>query len=106
MPPAAHDRLLEGDQKLADALMSTFKMLPNDCQDMVLRRLAAVAALHDRTGDLSPVEHFCQSLVMTVRAQRCAAYLRVTSVPEDPGEPRDIQEVIAEIEARHRDQGT
>ena len=104
--PRAQDRLLEDDQKLADALMGTFGMLPEDCQQEVLRRLAAAVALHDRTGDLTPVQHFSESLVMTVRAQRCAAYLRVTAESESPGEPRDLREVIAEIEARHRDQGT
>jgi hypothetical protein len=103
--PRAQDRLLEDDQKLADALMGTFGMLPADCQQEVLRRMSAAIALHDRTGDLAPVKHFSESLVMTVRAQRCAAYLRVTSETESPGEPRDIRDVIAEIEARHRDQG-
>jgi hypothetical protein len=86
--------------------MVTFNMLPPDCQTMVLQRLANVVAHHDKTGDLKPIEHFAESLVMTARAQRCAAYLRVTAEAESPGEPRDIQEVIAEIEARHRDQGT
>src|SRR5262245_43070622 len=102
-PGAVHDRLVEDDQKLADQLMGTFNMLPADCQHMVLWRLAAATAHHDRTGDLAPVQHFCESLVMTVRAQRCAAYVRVTSEQETPGEPRDLREVIAEIEARHRD---
>jgi hypothetical protein len=104
--PQLHDRLLENDRKLADALVGTFSMLPPDCQHEVLRRLAVAVALHDRTGDLDPVRHFSESLVMTVRAQRCAAYQRVTAEPESPGEPRDIDDVIAEIEARHRDQGT
>lgn len=101
-----HDRLLEDNQKLAEQLMGTFNMLPADCQQMVLWRLAAATAHHDRTGDLAPVQHFCESLVMTVRAQHCALYLRVTSEEETPGEPRDLREVIAEIEARNRDQGT
>ena len=103
--PRFQDRLLEDDRKLADALMGTFGMLPPDCQQEVLRRLAAAVALHDRTGDLTPVEHFSESLVMTVRAQRCPAYQRVTAQVEAPGEPRDIDDVIAEIEARHSDQG-
>ncbi len=105
-PRAVHEPLLMGDPKLADALMMTFSMLPQECQTEVLRRLAGAVAHHDKTGDLKPVEHFCESLVMTVRAQRCAAYLRVTAESESPGEPRDISDVIAEIEARHRDQGT
>lgn len=106
MPWAGYENPLVGDPKLADALMMTFNMLPKECQNQVLGRLASVTAHHDKTGDLKPVEHFCESLVMTVRAQRCAAYLRVTSEVETPGEPRDIREVIAEIEARHRDQGS
>jgi hypothetical protein len=105
MPRAVYENSLVGDPKLSDALMMTFKALPEECQNEVLRRLAAVTAHLDKTGDLKPVEHFCESLVMTVRAARCAAYLRVTAETETPGEPRDIQEVIAEIEARHRDQG-
>ena len=104
--PRVEDRLLEDDQRLADALMGTFSMLPEECQQEVLRRLAAAVAFHDRTGDLEPVQHFSESLVMTVRAQRCAAYLRVTAESESPSEPRDLREVIAEIEARNRDQGT
>jgi len=106
MPRAVYEGSLVGDPKLADSLMMTFNMLPKECQNEVLRRLAAVTAHHDKTGDLKPVEHFCESLVMTVRAQRCAAYLRVTAEAETSSEPRDIQEVIAEIEARHRDQGS
>ena len=105
MPRAVYENSLVGDPKLADLLMMTFNMLPGDCQQEVLRRLAAVTAHLDKTGDLKPVEHFCESLVMTARAQRCPAYLRVTAEAETPGEPRDIREVIAEIEARHRDQG-
>ena len=103
--PRFQDHLLEDDKKLADVLMGTFSMLPPDCQQEVLRRLAAAVALHDRTGDLAPVQHFSESLVMTARAARCPAYLRATAVAEAPSEPRDIDEVIAEIEARHRDQG-
>lgn|SRR6266545_3945032 len=105
-PGAAQDRLLDEDQKLADKLMGTFNTLPADCQQMVLGRLAAATAHHDRTGDLAPVQHFVESLVMTVRAAHCALYVRVTSEEETPGEPRDLSEVIAEIEARHRDSGT
>lgn len=105
-PGTVQDRLLEDDKKLATQLMGTFNMLPADCQQEVLWRLAAATAEHNRTGDLEAVQHFCESLVMTVRAQRCAAYLRVTAESETPGEPRDLREVIAEIEARHRDQGT
>jgi hypothetical protein len=33
--------------------------------------MAAAVALHDRTGDLDPVRHFSESLVMTVRVARC-----------------------------------
>ena len=105
MPRAVYENSLVGDPKLADALMTTFKLLPEDCQNEVLRRLAAVTAHLDKTGDLKPVEHFCESLVITVRAARCPAYVRATAVAETPSEPRDIQEVIAQIEARHRDQG-
>ena len=105
-PGAVQDRLLEDNQQLADLLMGTFNMLPADCQQMVLLRLAAATAHHDRTGDLAPMQHFCESLVMTARAQRCHAYLMVTSEQETPGEPRDLREVIAEIEARQRDAGT
>jgi hypothetical protein len=105
MPRMAYENSLVGDPKLADLLMMTFNMLPKECQQEVLGRLAAVTAHLDKPGDLKPVEHFCESLVMTARAQRCAAYLRVTAEAETPGEPRDIQEVVAQIEARHRDQG-
>jgi hypothetical protein len=97
---------LQGDGRLANALMGTFHALPEDCQNMVLGRLAAVVAHHDVTGDLQPVQHFCESLVMTVRAQQCRAYVMAAAVREEPGEPRDVHDVIAEIEARHSEQGT
>jgi len=43
---------------------------------------------------------------MTAQMERNPAYVLATAEAEAPGEPRDIQDVIAEIEARHRGDGT
>jgi len=61
---------------------------------------------YERTGDTAVVDHFMESLAMTVRMERNPAYVMATAESEGAGEPRDIQDVISGIEARHRGDGT
>jgi hypothetical protein len=72
----------------------------------VLRRLIRAVARYERTGDATVVEHFMASLDLTARMERNPAYVLATAECEAPGEPRDIDDVIAGIEARQRGDGT
>lgn len=95
------DLFQQDDRRLADQLMATLESLPGECRNNMLNKIALVIAYLQRTGDVAPLEHFFESLVMTTRMKRCAAYLQTTVEVEERGEPRDVLDVIAEIEARH-----
>lgn len=92
--------------RLTRLIITALRRLPTWGHHDVLReRLLTALADHERTGDLSAVEHFAESLVMTARMERSPAFLSTVENSEAPAEPRDIHEVVAEIEARHDDTG-
>lgn len=92
--------------RVTERIVTALRQLPTWGHHDVLReKLMTVLADHERTGDLSAVEHFADSLVMTARMERSPAFLATAERSETPGEPRDIQDVVAEIEARHDDAG-
>jgi hypothetical protein len=88
--------------RLTKRIVTALRRLPTwGHQDVLRERLMNVLVHHQQTGDLAAVEHFADSLVLTARMERSPAFLATAESPETPGEPRDIHEVIAEIEARH-----
>jgi hypothetical protein len=100
------ERLFEADSVRLDAIVVALNSLPSWGHQEVLRRLIQVVARYERTGDVALVDHFMASLAMTARMERDPAYVMATAQTEAPGEPRDVQDVIAAIEARHRGDGT
>lgn len=103
---AVKERLFEADGVRLDQIVVALNGLPSWGHQEVLRRLIQVVASYERTGDTSVVDHFMESLAMTVRMERNPAYVMATADVEAPGEPRDVADVIAAIEARHRGDGT
>lgn len=109
MPSTTHavkNRLFEADSVRLDQIVLALNNLPSWGHQEVLRRLIKVVARYERTGDTAVVDHFMESLAMTARMERNPAYVMAAAECEAPGEPRDVQDVIAEIEARHRGDGT
>jgi len=103
---AVKERLFEADSVRLDQIVVALNSLPSWGHQEVLRRLIQVVARYERTGDVALVDHFMASLAMTARMERDPAYVMATAEVEAPGEPRDVQDVIAAIEARHRGDGT
>lgn len=99
MPPTS---LLESDDIRFDQIVTALHELPSWGQEPVLRRLIRTLGHYERTGDLAIIDHFIASLRMTAKMARNPAYVLATSVAEEQGEPRDLEDVIAGIEARHR----
>jgi hypothetical protein len=92
---------------LTRRIIAVLRRLPTWGHHEELRaRLMSMLANHEQTGDTSEFEHFTESLVMTARMERSPAFLAAASVGETPGEPRDIRDVVAEIEARNDAAGT
>jgi hypothetical protein len=102
---AVKGRLFEADSARLDQIVVALNNLPSWGHQEVLRRLIEVVARYERTGDTKVVDHFMESLRMTVRMERDPAYVMATAEREAQGEPRDIQDVIAQIEARDRGDG-
>ncbi|HEX3648495.1 MAG TPA: hypothetical protein VHV49_08705 [Pseudonocardiaceae bacterium] len=97
--------LLEKDGMRFDQIVVALNGLPWG-QEPVLRQLIRTLAHYEHTGDLAVIDHFIASLEMTARMERNPAYLLASTVREEPGEPLDLEDVIAGIEARHRGDGT
>lgn len=102
---ALKERLFEMDSARLDQIVVALNSLPSWGHQQVLRRLIEVVSRYERTGDTSVVDHFMASLKMTVRMEGDPAYVMATAQREEPGEPRDVEDVIARIEARHRGDG-
>lgn len=92
--------------RLASRIVAALRGLPTWGHHEVLReRLITTLVDHARTGDLAALEHFTESLVMTARMERSPAFLATADNRDTLSEPRDIREVVAEIEARHQGTG-
>ncbi|MGQ0841204.1 hypothetical protein [Actinokineospora sp.] len=92
--------------RLADQITVALTRLPARRRLERLRKLAVVLAHQKRTGDMSAVEHFIESLVMTERMERDPDYVLAMAGRERPGRARDIEDVIAALEARDSEPGT
>lgn len=85
---------------LTRRLVAALRGLPTWGHHEVLReRLMAMLARHEQTGDLSEFEHFTESLVMTARMERSPAFLATAANEETPAAPRELLDVIQQIEA-------
>ncbi|HEX3591578.1 MAG TPA: hypothetical protein VHV74_18310 [Pseudonocardiaceae bacterium] len=92
----------ENTARLTKRIVAALRRLPTWGHHDVLReRLLLVLRHNEQTGDIAAVEHFTESLVLTARMERSPAFLATSESTETPGEPRDVREVVAEIEARH-----
>jgi hypothetical protein len=88
--------------RLTKRIVAALRRLPTWGHHDVLReRLLRVLQHNEQTGDLAAVQHFTESLVLTARMELSPAFLATAERTETPGEPRDVREVVAEIEARH-----
>jgi hypothetical protein len=86
---------------LTQRLVGALRGLPTWGHHEVLReRLRAMLARYEQTGDLTEFEHFTESLAMTARMERSPAFLATAANEETPEEPRDLLDVIKQIEAR------
>ena len=91
-------------EALTRRLIAALRGLPTWGHHEVLReRLMAMLARHEQTGDLSEFEHFTESLVMTARMERSPAFLATAASEQTPAAPRDLLDVIQQIEARGDD---
>ncbi|HEY1573746.1 MAG TPA: hypothetical protein VGG05_20560 [Pseudonocardiaceae bacterium] len=87
-------------EALTQRLIAALRGLPTWGHHEVLReRLMAMLARHEQTGDLSEFEHFTESLVMTARMERSPAFLATAASEQTPAAPRDLLDVIQQIEA-------
>lgn len=87
---------------LRSRIIAVLRRLPTWGHHEMLRdRLTNALLHHQQTGDVAALEVFTESLVMTARMERSPAFLATAQTIEMPGEPRDIHDVVAEIEARH-----
>jgi hypothetical protein len=95
-----------GATRLTRKIVAVLRQSPTWGHHDVLReRLMAVLARYERTGDHADVEHFIESPVLTARMERSPAFLATVESMETPGEPRDVHDVVAELEARHHGTG-
>jgi hypothetical protein len=103
----ADGRLIEVEEtpEIAKEFLDTLRMLPQHGRDEALCRLMTVIAQHERTDDPTLLEHYLRSLLMTAYMEQDEAYLLASAEPEAQGEPRDVADVIAGIEACHRGPG-
>jgi hypothetical protein len=93
-------------RRLTKRIVAVLRQLPTwGHHDKLRERLMAVLVRYQQTGDPAPVEHFIESLVLTARMERSPAFLATAESTELPGEPRDIHDVVAELEARHHGSG-
>jgi len=72
---------VESGGATAEAVVAALDDLPRSRMSEVLNRLASAATHYEETGDTKPLIHFVDSLLMTARLHRNAAYrLRVAEV--------------------------
>ncbi|WP_436497734.1 hypothetical protein [Actinokineospora sp. HUAS TT18] len=92
--------------KLADKVALALSGLPGPGRRDAMRRLAEVLADKQASGDGSAVHHFVESLEMTARMTRSRDYRIAMARVEAAGDPRDINDVIAMLEAGADESGT
>ncbi|HVK25748.1 MAG TPA: hypothetical protein VM677_30680 [Actinokineospora sp.] len=92
--------------KLADKITIALSGLPSRGRRDALRRLAEALADKQATGDGAAVHHFVESLEMTARMARARDYKIAMARVEAAGDPRDINDVIAVLEAGADESGT
>ena len=101
-----HAGLIEDQSpRIAQEFLNALGRLPEPGRDEALRRLMVLIAQHGRTDDSAAIDHFLRSLLMTAHMEQDRSYLMACAQPQAPGEPRDLAEVIAGIEARSSDPG-
>lgn len=81
-------------------IVGALRTLSYGHREVLVERLVSTLDEHQRTGDPAVVRHFVESFLMTARMERCPSFRAAAERTEQPGELRDIRDVIAEIEAR------
>ncbi|CRK57328.1 hypothetical protein [Alloactinosynnema sp. L-07] len=91
---------------LADKIAIALNGLPSRGRRDALRRLGEVLADKQATGDGAAVHHFVECLEMTARMSRTRDYKIAMARVEAAGDARDINDVIAMLEAGADESGT
>ena len=91
---------------LADTIAVALSGLPQRGRRDALRRLSEVLAEKQATGDRTRVDHFVESLEMTARMTRGREYRIAMARVEVAGEAREVNDVIALLEAGAGESGT
>ena len=95
-----NSRLIEEETPaIAQEFVGALRLLPEWGRDEALRSLMTAIAHQERTDDPTLVEHYLRSLLMTAHMEHDEEYILASAERESAGEPRDIAEVIAGIEA-------
>jgi hypothetical protein len=92
----------EGD--IAAALAA----LPPDALPRVFAQFEAAVAHAERTGDAAPLRHLIDSLFVTARLQRNAAYLASVAEADaadvrDEHDDEDVADFVARMRRKHSD---
>lgn len=88
----------QGAAEIKDALRD----LPLEAQAVVQDRLFEVAAQYQATGQVDPLIHYVQSLLMTARLHRNPAYrksLAEADAAAENGPPADVIDVAAYMQS-------
>lgn len=96
----------KADLQEADRFTVALSALPPRGRRIALRRLALALANQKRTGDVSVVDRFIESLMLTARLARTPDYASAMAEDVEPGESFEVADVVARLERAHdRDSG-
>lgn len=73
---------------------------------LALRRLVLARANRTRTGDVGAVDHAVASLLLTARMERTPGYAETCAAGSPSMVAMDVADVVAALEAHHRDPAT
>jgi hypothetical protein len=89
-----------------DAFRDALTALPPDALPEVLARLDATVAVAERSGDVAPLRHLLDSVLMTTRLARNEPYLRAVTEADEADargehEGEDVTDFVARMRAKH-----
>lgn len=99
---------LSRESELGDQILAAVRDLPASARDTVDELLAAAVAHYDETSDVGPLKHFADSLLMTARLHRNAAYKLALAEADaedarpGPREGVDVHEFISRMRQQHQ----
>lgn len=99
-----HDGSMSDDVARGAAdIKAALRDLPMEKQELVQDRLFEVAAQYQATGQVDPLIHYIQSLLMTARLHRNPAYRKsLDEADREPvGEPSTVADFMQRMRERH-----